>query len=31
MFTIDNMSRIPVYEQIVEQTERMLLSGEMKP
>ena len=31
MFTIYNMSRIPVYEQIVEQTERMLLSGEMKP
>ncbi len=31
MFTIDNMSRIPVYEQIVEQTERLLLSGEMKP
>ena len=31
MFNIDNMSRIPVYEQIVEQTERMLLSGEMKP
>lgn len=31
MFTIDNMSRIPVYEQIVEQTERMLLSGGMKP
>ncbi len=31
MFTIDNMSRIPVYEQIVEQTERLLLSGQMKP
>ena len=31
MVTIEKMSRIPVYEQIVEQTERMLLSGEMKP
>ena len=31
MFTIDNMSRVPVYEQIVEQTERLLLSGQMKP
>ena len=31
MFTIDNMSRIPVYEQIVEQAERLLLSGQMKP
>ena len=31
MFTIDNMSRVPVYEQIVEQAERLLLSGQMKP
>lgn len=31
MFTIDNMSRVPVYEQIVEQTERLLLSGQLKP
>ena len=31
MFTIDNMSRTPVYEQIVEQAERLLLSGQMKP
>ncbi len=31
MFTIDNMSRVPVYEQIVEQTERLLHSGQMKP
>lgn len=31
MFTIDNMSRVPVYEQIVEQAERLLLSGQLKP
>lgn len=30
MFTIDNMSRIPVYEQIVQQTEVLLLSGKLK-
>ena len=31
MFTIDNMSRIPVYEQIVREAERQILSGEMRP
>lgn len=30
MFTIDNMSRIPVYEQIVQQAEVLLLSGRLK-
>lgn len=30
MFTIDNMSRIPVYEQIVQQAEVLLLSGKLK-
>lgn len=30
MFTIDNMSSTPVYEQIVRQIEAMVLSGEMK-
>ena len=31
MFTIDNMSSTPVYEQIVRQFAGMVLSGEMKP
>lgn len=31
MFNIDNMSRTPVYEQIVQQMEVLLLSGELKP
>lgn len=31
MFQIDAMSRIPVYEQIVEQMERFVLAGIMKP
>lgn len=31
MFTIDNMSSIPVYEQIVRQFQGRVLSGEMKP
>lgn len=31
MFTIDNMSSIPVYEQIVRQFQGRILSGEMKP
>lgn len=31
MFTIDSMSRQPVYEQIVQQMERFVLSGLMKP
>ena len=31
MFTIDNMSSIPVYEQIVRQVEGLLLSGQLKP
>lgn len=31
MFQIDAMSRVPVYEQIVEQTERFLLSGVLAP
>lgn len=30
MFTIDNMSRIPVYEQIVQQAELLVLSGKLK-
>lgn len=31
MFTIDNMSSTPVYEQIVRQIHGKVLSGEMKP
>ncbi len=31
MFQIDALSRKPVYEQIVEQTERFVLSGILKP
>ena len=31
MFTIDNLSRIPVYEQIVRQIEGLLLSGTLNP
>ena len=31
MFVIDNMSRIPVYEQIVQQTEELLLAGVLQP
>ena len=31
MFTVDPMARQPVYEQIVEQTERFLLTGTLSP
>lgn len=31
MFTIDLMSRTPVYEQIVKQTENLILMGVLKP
>ena len=31
MFQIDSMSRTPVYEQIIEQTERMVRIGVLKP
>lgn len=31
MFTIDSMSRQPVYEQIIQQLERLVLSGALKP
>ena len=31
MFTIDNMSRVPVYEQIVRQIDSLLLAGKLKP
>jgi len=31
MFQVDAMSRIPVYEQIVEQMERFILAGIMNP
>lgn len=31
MFSVDPMARKPVYEQIVEQTERFLLSGTLSP
>ncbi len=31
MFTVDQMARKPVYEQIVEQTERFLLTGALSP
>ena len=30
MFQVDAMSRVPVYEQIVEQTERFILAGVMR-
>ncbi len=30
MYTIDVMSRVPVYEQVVEQTERFILTGILK-
>lgn len=31
MYHIDAMSRVPVYEQIVEQTEKFILAGILKP
>ncbi len=31
MYQIDAMSRVPVYEQIVEQTEKFILTGILKP
>lgn len=31
MYTIDVMSRVPVYEQVVEQTERFILAGILSP
>ncbi len=31
MYHIDAMSRVPVYEQIVEQTEKFILTGILKP
>ncbi len=31
MYQIDVMSRVPVYEQIVEQTEKFILTGILKP
>lgn len=31
MYTIDVMSRVPVYEQVVEQTERFILTGILEP
>lgn len=31
MYQIDAMSRVPVYEQIVNQTERFILTGILKP
>lgn len=31
MFTVDTMSRQPIYEQIVRQAERFILSGLLKP
>lgn len=31
MFQVDAMSRVPVYEQIVEQMERFVLAGVMNP
>ena len=31
MFSIDPMARKPVYEQIIEQTERFLLTGTLSP
>lgn len=31
MFSIDPMSRIPIYEQIIRQTEQRILSGLLPP
>lgn len=31
MYTIDVMSRVPVYEQVVQQTERFILTGILRP
>ena len=31
MYQIDAMSRVPVYEQIVEQTEKFILAGVLRP
>ena len=31
MFQIDLMSRLPIYEQITEQTKRLILAGLLKP
>ncbi len=31
MFQIDTLSRVPVYEQIIEQMERFVLAGLLKP
>ena len=31
MYHVDAMSRVPVYEQIVEQTEKFILAGILKP
>lgn len=31
MYTIDNMSRVPVYEQIIRQVEGQILSGALQP
>lgn len=31
MYQIDAMSRVPVYEQIVDQTEKFILAGVLKP
>lgn len=31
MFRIDNMSRTPIYEQLVEQFERFVLTGALQP
>lgn len=31
MFQIDHMSRTPIYEQLVEQTEKLILAGVLKP
>lgn len=31
MFTIDVMSRVPVYEQIIDQLERLVLTGALRP
>lgn len=31
MFTIDHHSRVPIYEQIISQTERLIATGVLKP
>ena len=31
MFNIDKQSRIPIYEQLIEQVERLILVGSLKP